>query len=195
MTQNTEQKTLTGNHIQQKNLMNSKHFLGFYSLHDFISSLFGAKDWIVNATIATIAAITTFITGYMWDNAAAVWTLWALMGADWLTGIVKSFKNKTFVSYKLWRMPLFFIATSFLLSISWWIEKGSVLFYLLPAVVLAGFYSVYFVSLLENLGELGLLPKTLVNALKEKFGLKVLIDKYFKKEEEKKESPNEDPEV
>jgi hypothetical protein len=52
---------------------------------------------------------------------------------------------------------------------------------------MAGFYSVYFISLLENLGEIGLLPKTLVKVLKEKFGLKVIVEKYFKKEEENKE--------
>lgn len=164
-----------------------KNFLGFYSLGDFANSLFRLSDWSLNAFAALIGILTTFITGFMWDSPSAVWTLWALMSADWATGIFKSWKNKSFVSYKLFRMPLYFVATSFILSISWWMAKGSIIFGLLPGLVMAGFYSVYFISLLENLGEIGLLPKTLVKVLKEKFGLKVIVDKYFKKEEENKE--------
>lgn len=169
-----------------------KNFLGFYSLSDFANSLFRFSDWSLNAFAALIGVLTTFITGYMWDSPEAVWTLWTLMAADWITGIFKSCKNKSFISYKLFRMPLYFVATSFLLSISWWMAKGSLIFGLLPGLVMAGFYSVYFISLLENLGEIGLLPKTLIKVLKDKFGLKVIVDKYFKKEEEDKK---QDPEV
>ena len=164
-----------------------KNFLGFYSFSDFVSSLFRFSDWSLNAFAALIGVLTTFITGYMWDSPSAVWTLWSLMSADWATGIFKSWKNKSFVSYKLFRMPLYFVATSFIISISWWMAKGSMLFGLLPGLVMAGFYSVYFISILENLGEIGLLPKTLVKVLKERFGLKVIVDKYFKQEEDKKE--------
>lgn len=162
-----------------------KNFLGFYSFSDFVSSLFRFSDWSLNAFAALIGVLTTFITGYMWDSPSAVWTLWSLMSADWATGIFKSWKNKSFVSYKLFRMPLYFVATSFILSISWWMAKGSPIFYLLPGLVIGGFYAIYFVSLLENLGELNLIPKSLVNVLKDKFGLKVLVEKYMSKEKEK----------
>lgn len=175
--------------------MQTKNFLGFYSLQDFTNSLFRISDWSINSTVALIGVLTTFITGYMWDNPQAVWTLWILMAADWGTGIFKSWRAKTFVSYKLFRMPLYFVATSFILSISWWMAKGSLIFGLLPGLVMAGFYSVYFISLLENLGEIGLLPKTLIKVLKERFGLKVIVEKYFKKEEEnnlKKEENDSD---
>ena len=60
------------------------------------------------------------------------------------------------------------------------------LFTILPGLVITGFYSVYFVSLLENLGEIGVLPKNLVTALKTKFGLQKLINKDKNKENEKK---------
>ena len=165
--------------------MKENSFLGFHSISDFFESLLGFKDYTVHTIVAIIAMLTSIITGYVWDDAAAIWTLWVLMIADWSTGIIKSFKNKEFVSYKLFRMPLYFIATSFLMAISWNISKGSKLFFLLPGLVLGGFYSVYFLSLIENLGELGLLPKKLVNVLRAKFGLKVLVDKYFKDEESK----------
>jgi hypothetical protein len=123
------------------------------------------------------------------------------MGADWFTGIWKSMKNKEFVSYKVFRMPLYFIATSFALAISWWLSKSSVLFLPLPALIYGGFAAIYFVSMLENLGEIGLLPKTIVSILKKRFGFKAIIDRWDKdnadtKSDEKKEDKKEDtPEV
>ena len=138
-----------------------------------------------------IVSVTSFISGYIWDEPSAVWTLWVLMLGDWVTGIAKSCVNKEFVSYRIFRMPLYFIATSFALSISWWMAKSSGLFFLLPSLVYGGFLAVYFTSLLENLGELGLLPEALVVVLKNRFGLKSIISKFDKKEKDKKENKNE----
>ena len=152
-------------------------FLGFAGVDDFFASLLGVKNWTINATVALLGAITTFITGYIFNDPTAIWTLWILMGADWATGIVKGAVNKRFVSYKLWRMPLYYVATSFVISISWWMSKSSAIFSILPSIVVTGFYSVYFVSMLENLGEIGLLPKTIVNLLKKRFGLKKLMER------------------
>ena len=152
-------------------------FLGFTSFSDFSSSLLGVKTWVVNTILAAIGIITTFISNYLWDDPNAVWLLWALMGADWATGIAKSVKNKRFVSYKFWRMPLYFVATSAVLAFSWWMSKTYSVFYPLPSIAMCGFYSVYFVSILENLGEIGLLPKAFVRVLKTRFGFKKLIDK------------------
>jgi phage-related holin len=158
-------------------------FLGFESIDDFTSSLFGIKHWLTNVMVGLVGGMTSFIVDYMWDTPSAVYTLWILMGADWLTGIIKGMINKRFVSYKLFRMPLYYVATSFVISISWWMAKGNILFTPLPGIVMAGFYSVYFVSLLENLGEIGFLPKPMVTMLKTRFGLKKVVDKYFEKEE------------
>ena len=167
-------------HIKKEHKMiNTSNFLGFHSIPDFIYSLTRYKDYVFNSIPAIIASTTSFITGYMWDSAAAVYTLWILMGADWLTGIIKSIINKQFVSYRIFRMPLYYIATSFLMGISWWMSKTSIIFLPLPGLVIGGFYAVYFISLLENLGELGFLPKPLITALKNRFGLKSIIDKYM----------------
>lgn len=163
-------------------ISNSKSFLGFESVPDFLDSLFRFKHWSLNTTIAMCGALTTFITGYMWDTASAVYTLWALMGADWFTGVWKSMKKGEFNSYRLFRMPLYFVATSFILSICWWVEKSNVLFFFLPSVIMAGFYGVYLTSFFENCGELGLLPKPLVSILRKKFGLQALIKKITKDE-------------
>lgn len=161
-------------------------FLGFESLGDFASSLFGVKNWFINISIALVGGLATFILDYMWDSVEAVYTLWTLMCVDWVTGIAKGIFKKRLSSYKLWRMPLYFVATSFVLSISWWMAKGNILFIPLPGMVMGGFYAVYFVSMLENLGEIGLLPKPIVRVLSNKFGLKSLIDKYYNNEEDNK---------
>jgi len=161
-------------------------FIGFENMNDFINSFLGLKHWVTNGIIGMIGGLTSFIVDYMWDSPSAVYTLWTLMGADWLTGIIKGIINKKFVSYKLFRMPLYYVATSFVISIAWWMAKGNILFMPLPGIVMAGFYSVYFVSLLENLGEIGFLPKTMVAVLKNRFGLKKIVDKYFEKEDEYK---------
>ena len=157
-------------------------FIGFSSPLDFIYSLAGIKTWAINASVAIAAALTSFVTNYIWDDPMAVFTLWSLMFTDWATGIIKAIVNKRFVSFKIWRMPLYFIATSYLLHISWGMAKGNILFTLLPGLIIGGFYSVYFISLLENLGEIGMLPKPLVRLLKAKFGLKKLIEKENGKE-------------
>lgn len=152
-------------------------FIGFTSPFDFFQSLIGMKSWMLNAFIAFSAGMTSFITNYIWDDPKAIWTLWSLMCADWITGIIKGIVNKRFVSFKIWRMPLYFVATAYLLHISWGMAKGNMVYSLLPGLVIGGFYSVYFISLLENLGAIGMLPKALVRALKTRFGLAKLFDK------------------
>jgi phage-related holin len=150
-------------------------FIGFSSPQDFLNSLVGTKTWLVNGVAAMCAGMTSFITNYIWDDPVAVYTLWSLMFADWVTGIIKATMTNRFVSFKIWRMPLYFIATSYLLHISWYMAKGNILYVILPGIIIGGFYSVYFISLLENLGEINMLPKSLVRVLKSRFGLKKLI--------------------
>jgi hypothetical protein len=158
--------------------MKEPNVFGFTSVEDFMESFLRLKQWTFNATGALMATMGTFITGYMWDSEAAVWTLWALMGADWMTGIGKSIKNGEFVSYKIFRMPIYYVATSFIISITWWMGKANLIFVPLPAIAMGGFYAVYFSSLLENMAELELLPPKMIKLL-ERFGMKVIINKYF----------------
>jgi len=157
-------------------------FIGFTSPGDFFDSLVGTKSWMINSLVAICAGLTSFITHYIWNDPAAVFTLWSLMLADWITGITKGIVTKRFVSFKIWRMPLYFVATAYILHISWNMAKGNIVYTWLPGLVIGGFYSVYFVSLLENLGAIGMLPKPLVRLLKSKFGLKKLFDKDEKDE-------------
>jgi phage-related holin len=155
-------------------------FFGFYSVGDFLTSLFGLTHPFINALSGLVLVLTSFITGWIYEEPASVYTLWALMFADWGTGIYKSFKLKTFTSSRLFRMPLYFVSTTFVLAISWHIGQAQYIFQVVPSFVLGGFYSVYLISLIENLGELNLLPKRLVSALKNRFGFKAFLDKMDK---------------
>jgi phage-related holin len=151
-------------------------FIGFSCPGDFLNSFIGFKTWMFNSCIAFSAALTSFVTSYIWDDPKAIFTLWSLMLTDWITGIAKAIVNKRFVSFKIWRMPLYFVATAYILHISWNMAKGNVVYTWLPGLVIGVFYSVYFVSLLENFGAIGMLPKPIVKLLKAKFGLRKLFD-------------------
>lgn len=159
-----------------------KSFFGFTSLSDFGMSLFGLKTAYINLISGIVFSVSSFIIGWVYNDPSAIYTLWVLMAADWGTGIVKSCKKKTFTSSRLFRMPLYFLATTFVISISWNIANSHILFSLVPSFILGGFYSVYLVSLIENLGELNLLPKGLVKVLKTRFGLKKLVEKFDREE-------------
>lgn len=163
------------------------NFMGFHSAADLGSSLIRPDDVKVKGVFIIFTTLTTFITQYMWDSPGAIYTLWILLLLDWISGMAKAVYNKVLVSHKLFRMPIYFIVTSILVSLSWWMAKGNVMFRILPSIVLGAFYSVYFISLLENLGELNLLPKKLVYILKSKFGIKTLVEKWTKDEKEKEE--------
>lgn len=161
-----------------------QNFFGFTSIYDFIHSAFGFHWAPVNAVVATVfATITTFLGAYIWETPSAVYTLWSLMAFDWVTGIGKAIKFKQFSSFRLWRMPIYFVTTTLILSISFWMAQGQFLFTPLPSIVIGGFYSVYFISILENLGKLEYLPKPMINLLKNRFGIQTLIDHYSKNEE------------
>lgn len=173
-------------------MSNNTGFLGFESTTDFYQSLFGVKNWAFNVAVGIVGSLTTFILKYMWDDEKAVYTLWIMMLLDWSTGVLKGIITKRFVSFKIFRMPLYFLATSLVISLSWWMAKGNLIFLPLPGLVMGGFYSVYFVSLLENMGEIGLLPKPIVRALKNRFGFKTIIAKYSKEQEIKEDKDGEE---
>ena len=158
--------------------MTHNSFFGFSSINDFLTSLFGLKWFNLTMWPSFIFALGGIITGCIYESAETVYILWLLMLIDWITGIIKSIKTKSFVSYKLYRMPIYFVATTLVLSLSWWMSKQSILFTFLPGLVIGGFYSVFFISLLENLGDLEWLPKPIIGVLKNRFGLKSIVDKF-----------------
>jgi len=166
----------------------SPHFLGFTSIVDFIKSAAGLTHLKINVAAAGLFTIASATIGtYIWESPTAVYTLWALMGSDYVTGIIKSIKDNTFRSARLWRMPIYFIVTTLLLSLSFWMGKGQAIFTYLPSIVIGGFYSTYFLSIIENLGDLNLLPAPMVKILKNRFGIETLVNKFKDEKDEKDE--------
>lgn len=168
------------------NIDSNKDFFGFTDMNDFLSSLFGAKSVELNFFGAMVATITSFITNYVWDSSAAIYTLWLIMAFDWFTGLSYAIKSKRYWSRKNFRMPIFYIATSLLLALSWHLSKHNMFFYPLPSIAYGGFCAVYFSSWVENLGKLGWIPKPIADAVANRFGLKEIL----KHNKEMKDLPN-----
>ena len=166
------------------NINSNKDFLGFESVNDFIASLLGTKTALVNGIAAALAVTSSFLTDYVWDSSQAIYVLWALMATDWFTGLWYAIKSGTYWSRKNFRMPIYFICTTGLLSFSWWLAKSNVFFYPLPSLVYGGFCAVYLSSLVENTGKLEWIPKPIVDVVKKRFGLKELLKKRIQPENE-----------
>lgn len=161
----------------------NKNFLGFESFDDFFGSLFGYKTIFFNAFIAFVAYLSSFITNFIWDSAGAVYTLWFIMCVDWFTGLSYAFKSKKYESWKNLRMPIYFVCTSLLLSMSWNMSKNSVIYYPLPSLVYGGFLAVYFSSVIENMSKLDWLPQKIAKLIDEKFGFKALYESRTKQQD------------
>lgn len=162
--------------------MIGNNLFGFHSLKEFFVCLLGTKWSLFNSIPGFFLFLTTFITSYIYESSENVYVLLSLMACDWVTGILKSFKNKTFVSYKIYRIPIYLTSNGLILTLSWWMSKQTIIFSMLPSLIIWSFYSIYFVSILENLGELEWLPKPIIKVLKNKFGFKSLIDRFDKSE-------------
>ena len=85
---------------------------GFVSVGDFLTSLFGLSSIKINTVFAILTAISAFISNYMWDTPQALYVLWLLMLCDFITGVIKSVKNKNFSSWRMPRMLVQLVATT-----------------------------------------------------------------------------------
>jgi len=140
---------------------NNKLMLGFLSWHEFMDSLIGAKQTVLNFLAAFLAVSTTFITDYIWDDAGAIYFMLFLISFDATTGVVKSIKNKTFSSGRLPRILIIMLTYTSLLALSWNISKYSPFYYWLPGALYGGFIATLVVSIFENLHALKVIPNRL----------------------------------
>lgn len=161
-----------------------KTFFGYESIIDFAQSLFGAKSIKLNAIVGGVAGMISLITGYIYDNELAIWTLWALYAADFASGVAAAWHSGTISSTKLPRILLNITAMTLLISISWRMAQSNMMFTYLPGVVIGGAYSTLFVSLLENLSKLEVLPPALHRLIQKRFGLNGILDRLEQDEED-----------
>jgi phage-related holin len=170
-------------------IQENKLILGFDSFKDLFDSILGLKNPIINFFMATIAACSTFITDYIWDDAPAVYFLLFLITIDAFTGVWKSYVYKTFRSSKLPRILVVSTIYVLMLAISWHAAKHSSLFVWLPGMVYGGLIGTQIVSIYENFSELGFLPKGLLYDIKER------IQGYFKSKYGNKKDDDEESNV
>lgn len=175
-----------------------KFLLGFNSPSDFLGTIFGAKAFMFNIWLSGVAALTTFITDYVWDSSHAVYALLSLMIFDWVLGVYLSvratmllrycgdqlseekkieYNRRRFSSKKFPRIFVAIIISFWLLSVAWNLSKASLFFVWLPGVIYGGFTGTYVISMWENLTEMGFFSKEILILVKEKLD----PTKFFKK--------------
>lgn len=169
-----------------------KAMLGFISPKDFFVTVFGLKNAIINTWLAFICFFTSLITNYIWDSADAIFTLLVLMMTDWASGLFLAirakiyhdrftegkitltkeqeeyYKRRYFRSTRFPRMIVSMIISLSLLSVSWHLSKANSLYYFAPSFAYGGITGTYFISLVENSAEWGIISKDVVSILKEK---------------------------
>ncbi len=171
--------------------MTNKLILGYKSLADFFTTSFGLKNPVVNFLGAAIATIGSFITQYVYDDAGAVYFLLFMIVVDAITGIWKSIKFKTFGSSRLPRILITMLLYCVLLAIGWNAAKYSSFYFWLPSALYGGFIAVLLISIIENLYQLGYVPKAIYEVIKEKLSIRKIFklgEKKEKAEEKKKNS-------
>jgi phage-related holin len=162
----------------------NKTFLGFDSLFDFFNTSFGLPTIKTNIIASFIAVCTTFITGYIYNDAGAVYFMLFAIVCDYITGIARAIKSKTFSSRRMPRILITMMFYVMLLALSWNAAKYHMLFYFLPGLVYGGLIATILVSVLENVYYLGYLPKSLFTILQKRLLNKEEKDKEDKAKEE-----------
>lgn len=166
-----------------KNLPNDTLF-GFNSIADFIQSFAGVKYKGFIAVSSMIGAISSFITGYVYQSAEAVYFLLFLLFCDMITACIRAIRTKTFTSKRLPRVLILMLSYCLALALAWNAAIYVPLLNFLPGFLYTGFVSVVLVSNMENLVEAKLLPGKILIAIKEKLDIKGLLKKTDKKDED-----------
>lgn len=165
-------------------------FMNFFEGTVIINFL---KSSLVSMIMGAIAAITTFITSYVWDSSQAVWTLVSLMIGNWAMemyiGVHASYvlsrdkeyispkkraelKKRKFTVTRTFGIVFSLVLAFWLLGLAWNLSKANPMYYFMPGFVYGGFSGAYVVSVYKNMTYLGFFPKDVVRTLKEKLSNK-----------------------
>ncbi len=149
----------------------NKLMLGYENFMDLVSSAFGTSHLALNITGGFIAAMTTFITQYIWDDSRAIYTLLGIITLDACTGIMRAIKHKTFSSGRLPRILVIMVLYTGLLSIGWNLAKISPFYGWIPSLLYGGFVTTLIISIIENLHQIQAIPDNIYNYIKTKIDL------------------------
>lgn len=157
--------------------------MGYTSITDFFCSIFGLSYIKAVSFAGILTALTSIITNYIYDTPIAIYTLWALYSFDFVTGFMCAWKQGTISSAKLPRMIINLFFMTCLISISWWMANSLWAFQPLPGFIIGVAYSTLFISLLENLSKMNVLPKTVHEYILKHFSIHKIAKKLSKNEE------------
>ncbi len=150
---------------------NNKQILGYMNFEDLASSLFGLKASVVTVIGAFFATITTVITEYVWDDARAIYVLFAFIIFDAISGILRSVRDGTFTLSRLPRIVVIFVLYTGMLAVSWNLAQVSPVYFWVPSVLYGGFIVTLAISVFENVYVLGYIPEYMYKTIMEKVGL------------------------
>jgi len=157
--------------------MNIFHLYGFNGFGDFIVTALGLKTIKLSFLGMVGAIIIQYFTNFFCESIETLLILYFLMGIDLITGSLKAVKAKKFTSRRFSRIWILVVFNSLLIFISWMLSNNNFLFTYIPAIVSGGLYTTYFISFVENAGELGYLPKSIQTIVKTRFGFRAFNEK------------------
>jgi hypothetical protein len=152
--------------LKDNNLM-----CGYESFKDLFKSAFGTEHLHANMIMASLGAVITFITSYIYDDPQAIFVLIGMIAFDSITGIMKAFKNGTFSSAKLPRILVIMLVYTGLLSLGWNLAKFDELFSWVPGTLYFGFITTLVISIIENLHQLNIISDNMYKFMKKKMAL------------------------
>jgi hypothetical protein len=131
---------------------------------DVVQSVFSLKlkTQILFASVFggfSLGALTSFVTGWIFDPAASYFALIALIGADHVTGVVLALRNNRFETRKAIRIFWTLLSHTGLLLFATNLAKGSDALFWLNEGVFVPLVLVNLFSLIKNLSLLGYLKK------------------------------------
>jgi toxin secretion/phage lysis holin len=166
----------------EKHGRNRRFVFGFMSVGEFITSLLGFKTPVANA-IGSILGGVVSISSFIYMPYQAVILLAILMLVDFLTGVWKASKLKTFNSFTMQRMFINFTCTMFIIAVSSHLVVYLPVFgwFNIDSILLGGFCATYFISIIENLYVIDkrIVPKKMMQWLQRILDLDNMIP-YFK---------------
>jgi len=170
---------------------NNTTILGYDSMSDFLHTNLGFASMKWNTIGAALMVLTSFISGYIYNDAQAVYFLLFALSVDGITGTWVAIKQNRFSSARLPRVLLTMVFYCLLLSLSWNAAKFNAIFYFLPGIIYGGLMTTILVSVFENVYWLGYLPKSIFVVLKQRLRINKILESEInpesKQEEEKKD--------
>lgn len=133
-------------------------------LSEIVESVFSLKlkTQILFASVFggfSLGALTSFVTGWVFDPAPSYFALIGLIAADHLTGVILALRNNRFETRKATRIFWTLLSHTGLLIFATNLSKGSDALFWLNEGVFVPLVLVNLISLVKNLSLLGYLKK------------------------------------